>query len=230
MAWAVSGCSLLQPWIAPASVVCAPHDREIARLNAVVAEKDAEIENLQVQQNLQAKALTQTTGEVARAEVKLRRLATQADAASHLAEVEVSLQGMWAEVRPPHAAELLAQAQRILDAGETSFRRGDYGTAVELAAQSQVLIEMVSGHLRSAPAARSEVEMPFQVPVALITRRDSNLRAGPGRSAALLGVLPKETPVQADAYQDEWLRVRTEDGRTGWVSGSLLEAPHPVVE
>lgn len=228
--WAVSGCALLQPFMPPASVDCAPQDREIARLQQTLAEKGAEIESLLAQQNVQAEALTQSTGEVARAGVKLRRLATQADAASHLAEVEVALQGLWAQTHRPRAAAQLVQAQRILDAGAVSFEQGDYGTAVEFAAQSQEIIGMVTGRRGTALAARDAVEVPFQIPVALRTRIDSNLRAQPGRAASVLGIVPEGAPLQAQAYRGEWLRVRTAEGLTGWVFGPLLEAPPPGAE
>lgn len=223
LAWGVSGCALLDP-LRP--TLCEQPYQEIARLQQTLAEKDAEIESLQAQKTVQAEVLTQTSGEVARAEIKLRRFATQADAASHLAEVEVALQGQWAQTHAPRAAAQLVQAQRILDAGGVAFARGDYAAAVELAAQSRELIGMVTGR-KSAAAARGTVDVPFQVPVALRTRIGSHLREQPGRAGAVLAVLPQGTPVQALAYRGEWLRVRTGDGRTGWVFGPLLEAPEP---
>lgn len=231
LAWTLSGCALLQPPAPPpAPVACAQEDREIARLRQSLTEKDAEIQRLHTQQNVQAKVLEQTTGEVARAEVKLRRLATQAGAASQLAEVEVALQGLRAETLPRRAAAQLAQAQRILDAGAASFAQGDYGAAVELAAQSQEFIDMVASDRRRHATAARGVEVPFQVPVVLRTRIDGNLRAQPGLKASVLGVLRQGTPLQAHAYRGEWLRVRTEDERAGWMFGTLLEAPYSGTE
>ena len=231
LAWTLSGCALLQsPAPPPPPVVCDQQDREIVRLQQTLIEKDTEIQQLRAQQHVQAKVLKETTGEVARAEVKLRRLATQADAASQLAEVEVALQGVRAKAHPRRAAAQLAQAQHILDAGAASFAQGDYGAAVELAAQSQEIIDMVAGRRGSAAATRDAVEMPFQVPVALRVRIDSNLRAHPGRTAVVLDVLRQGALVLAHAYRGEWLRVRTEDERAGWVYGALLEAPHPAAE
>lgn len=231
LAWILSGCALLHPPAPPpAPVTCDQQDREIVRLQQTLAEKDTEIQRLHAQQHVQAKELKETTGEVARAEVKLRRLATQADAASQLAEVEVALQGMRAEAQPRRATAQLAQAQHILDAGAASFAQGDYGAAVELAAQSQEIIDMVAGRRKPAPAMRNAVEVPFQVAVALRARIDCNLRAHPGRTAAILGVLRQGTPLQAHAYRGEWLRVRAEDGRAGWVFGPLLETPRPAAE
>lgn len=231
LVWMLSGCALLQPLApAPVSVVCDQQDREIVRLQQTLTEKDAEIQQLRAQRNVQAKELKQTTGEVARAEVRLRRLATQADAASQLAEVEVALHGMQTKPLARSAAAQQAQAQQILDAAAASFAQGDYGAAVELAAQSQAIIEMLAGRRGSAAAIRDAVEMPFQISVALRVRIDSHLRAGPGRSAEVLGVLRQGALVQAHAHCGEWLSVQTEDGRAGWVYGALLEAPHPTAK
>lgn len=189
------------------------------------------MQQLRALQNMQAKALKQITVEVARAEVKLRRLATQADAASRLAEAEVVLKGMQAEAQAPHRASQIAQAQRLLDAGAESFAQGDYGAAVELAAQSQEIIDMpASGRRGPVPAARDAEEMPLQAPLALRARIDSNLRAQPGRTEPVLSVLRRGTALQAHAYRGEWLHVHTDDGRAGWVYGSLLEAPHPPAD
>lgn len=226
LAQLLSGCALLQPPAPPPPLVsCERQDGEIALLQQALAEKDAEVHRLRAQQNVQATELEQTTGEIARAEVKLRRLATQADAASQLAEVEVALQGIRAAALPQRATEQLTQAQHILDAGSAAFAQGDYGTAVELAAQSQEIIDMAASGRGKSAVARSALEVPFQVPVMLRTRVDSNLRAHPGRKASVVGILRQGTSLQAHAYRGDWLRVHTEDGRTGWVFGALLEAP-----
>ena len=52
---------------------------------------------------------------------------------------------------------------------------------------------------------------------------NSNLRQKPGLSAAVLGVLKKESTMIADAYQGEWLLISA-DGRSGWVLNTLVEA------
>lgn len=223
LAWLLPGCALLQPPPPPppqTTVACAEEEREIGRLQQALAEKDAEVRQLHAQQNVQAKVLEETAGEAARAEVKLRRLATQAGAASQLAEVEVALQGAHATHAERAGAQLM-QAETILNAGSAAFAQGDYGAAVEFAAQARQVIDMVAG----GRATQAVVEVPFQVPISLRTRSDSNLRAHPRRAAAIRTVLPQGTPVQAYAYRGDWLHVRTGDGLEGWVHASLLEAP-----
>lgn len=223
LACLLPGCAVLQPPPPPpqTTVACEEEEREIARLQQALAEKDAEVGQLRAQQNVQAKVIEETAGEAARAEVKLRRLATEAGAASQLAEAEVALQGARAKHAERAGAQLM-QAESILNAGAAAFAQGDYGAAVELAAQAREIIAMVAVGRRAAQAA---VEVPFQVPVSLRTRSDSNLRAQPWRTAAVRTVLPQGTPLQAYAYRGDWLRVRTGDGDEGWVHGSLLEAP-----
>ncbi|MFN2330004.1 MAG: SH3 domain-containing protein [Chromatocurvus sp.] len=228
------GCALLQspapPSASPsASTLCAEQDQQIGRLQQALAQKDAEIQQLRAKQNLQAQALEQTTGEVARAKVKLRRLATHAEAASQLAETEVTLQRLRSTQQSERADEQLARIQRILDAGAAAFAQGDYGVAVGLTAQAQELIGMLES--RTAVAATQDtVEVPFQIPVMLRARADTNLRARPLSSAALLEVLPQGTVMQVHAYRGEWLQVRTDEGRTGWIFGPLLEAPYPAAK
>ena len=187
------------------------------------------MQQLRAQQSVQAKALKEITVEVASAEVKLRRLATQADAASRLAEAEVALQGMETETQTPLRAVQIAEAQRLLDAGAESFAQGEYGAAVERAAESQAIIETLAGGGRLVPGARAE-ETPLHTPLALRTRIDSNLRAQPGRTEPVLSLLRQGTALQAHAYRGEWLHVHADDGRAGWVYGPLLEAPNPPAE
>lgn len=230
--WActTTGCTLLRqpPAPAPAAPDCSQPLQEIARLQQALIDKDAEIGQLRAQQNVQAKELRQTTGEVARAEVKLRRLATEAGAASQLAEAEVALQSLTKS--PPNGATAQRlQAQQLVAAGSAAFAQGDYGAAVEFAAQAQALVGMVK-ETQAASSARARTEVAFPIAVALQTRVASHLRAQPGRSAAIVGVLKPATPVYALGYRGDWLRVRVEDSRVGWVFGALLEAAQPSAE
>ena len=67
---------------------------EIERLQKLLAENEVQIRSQQVRQQDQAKALQETTSQAARAQVKLRRLATRPAAASTVAEVEVAMENL----------------------------------------------------------------------------------------------------------------------------------------
>jgi len=91
----ITGCSLLKPVLVAAPIsqheTCEAQQREIERLQQQLAEKEVLIRNLNARQQDQAKALQETTSQVTRDQVRLRRLATQPGAASPIAEAEVAM-------------------------------------------------------------------------------------------------------------------------------------------
>jgi hypothetical protein len=206
----------------PAPCTCDEPYREIARLKHDLANKEAEIRDLRSQQREQIKVLQESSRQAARATVKLHRLATQADAASYIAEVEVALATLRSSTEAGSGASLFAVAQEILQSAAAPFARGDYGAAMDRAAQAQQLIAMLaSNRVRSMQPARAS-ELPFQVPIPLRVKIDSNLRRQPRGNAKVLGVLKESTPLTAHAYKGNWLRVEASDGRSGWVHQSLF--------
>ena len=202
---------------------CDDQNREIARLRQDLAQRDADLRDLRSSQRDQVKVIQESTREVARAKVKLRRLATQADAASYIAEVEVGLQALRNAPGAPRAIPLQALAEGILQATAAPFAQGDYGAAMDLAAQAEQLVAVVADERgRRASPARVAGETTFQVPVSLRVTADSKLRRQPLGTAAIIGVLPKESALIAHAYKGSWLRVETASGRAGWVEQTRL--------
>jgi hypothetical protein len=208
---------------APACPVCDDGSVEIARLRQELANREAELRDLRAQQREQARALQETAKEATRAKVKLRRLATQADAASYLAEVEVAVETVRLPAEAPAAAPLVALAREILAASATPFAQGDYGGAMDLAAQAEQLV-VVAGNARAGKGARPPPEAPFDVAIRLRTTQGGNLRRQPNGKSAAVGALPAGSPVVAHAWQGGWLRIETEDGRAGWMFQSLVTA------
>ena len=208
----------------PAPCTCDEPNREIARLKHDLANKEAEIRDLRSQQREQARALQESSRQAARATVKLHRLATQADAASYIAEVEVALATLRSSTDTGSSgASLTAVAQEILGSAAEPFARGDYSAAMDRAAQAQQLIAMLASNRgRSTPPPRAASERPFQVPIPLRVKIDSNLRRQPRGNAKVLGVLKESAAVTAHAYKGNWLRVEAPDGRSGWVHQSLF--------
>lgn len=214
----------------PASSMPLPDDslneqqKMILYLLRVLAEKEAEISNLRVHQQSQVKELKETTSQAARAEVKLRRFATEADVASYLAEVEVAMVVLQSTLGTERKRSLQVLAQRLLDTASTSFKQGEYSIAADHVAQAEQFIDMLKDD-NSVAATQTAPEVPFKVIIPLKIKVDSHLRRQPHNSAAVLGVLQKATPVIAQAYHGQWLQVQTEEGETGWVLAELFEAP-----
>ena len=231
---ALSGCVTPPPAPVPLDATdreptcpsCEEQTREvIARLRQDLANRDAELRDLRSNQRDQVKALQESTREVTRAKVKLRRLATQADAASYIAEVEVSMESLRSSLGATSTVPLTVLAQGILDSTAAPFAQGDYGVAMDRAAQAEQLIALVA-HYEVRQGSRRPVpgEVVLQLPIPLKVTVDSNLRRQPLAKAPVVGVLKKDSLLVAHAYKGSWMQVETEDGRSGWVDQTLLGA------
>jgi hypothetical protein len=141
----------------PACVPCAEQTREIERLRQDVASRDAEVHDLRSTQLVQVKVLQESKREVTRAKVKLRRLATRADAASYIAEVEVAIDTVRSSAAVKSNDPQIVAAQRLLDSTSAPFPRGDYGAAIDRAAQAEQLIasaQLKASSRKTAVAAK----------------------------------------------------------------------------
>ncbi len=195
---------------------CDDQNREVVRLRHELAQREAELRESRTSQREQVKVLQESKGQAERAKVRWRRLATQADAASYIAEVEVALQALRKEAGG--GIQLLALAEGILQSTAPLFAQGDYGAAMDLAAQAEQLVTVVADdRARRASPARAAGETPFQVAIPLRATVDGPLRRQPLPSAASLGVVAKDAPLLALARKGGWLRVETADGRAGWM-------------
>lgn len=209
----------------PTCPSCAEQTREIERLRRDLANRDAELRELRSNQREQVKVLQESRREVTRAKVKLRRLATQADAASYIAEVEVAMASLRSSIGAKSTPPQLAAAQGLLDSTAAPFAQGDYGVAMDRAAQAEQLIASVAddyARLRSARRTTSQGRLQAGIP--LKATADSRLRRQPIGKARDVGVLKKDSPVIARARKGGWMHVETEDGRSGWVDQTRLAA------
>jgi len=232
----LSGCVATPPVVAPptpspppfeatarpqACPSCDDQAREVARLRQDVAARESELRDLRSNQRDQVKVLQESTREVTRAKVKLRRLATQADAASYIAEVEVAMASLGATPAVP----MLSLAQGILDSTAAPFAQGDYGLAMDRAAQAEQLIAIVAYYRKrpdTHPAAPGE--FPLLVAIPLKVTVDSKLHRQPRATAPVVATLKKDSLLVAHAHKGNWVQVETEDGRWGWVGQMRLGA------
>lgn len=226
----LAACSTSQPAAAPTPtpaptpVRAAPEtvtvrdpemERELARTRVQLLERTAQLAEMD-------RRLGEATTEVVRAMARLRTLATRAEAASAIAEAEVTLQqlrGRAGTQAPPEAA----QAEAALKAASAAFDVENYGGAVYLATQAKRAATAGRGRLaEGGGAAARSGERAFAVPVPLTTTTRANVRAAPAGNAEVLATLPAGTTLTAFAYEQEWLRVTLADGRSAWVHQSLV--------
>lgn len=205
---------------------CAELRAENARLRSRLGEREAELHELRLTQRTQAIALEQQTRQATQAAARLKRLATRADAASYIAEVEVAMATTRSTTGLADDDARLAVAQGYLASSRRPFERGEYGAAIGLASRAAGLIAGASGiPVRPAPLHHASAIVAFEAPVPMRVTVDSHLRRGPGASAAVRGVLRAGSTLVAVASSGRWLRVEDRDGRAGWVYEPLLGPP-----
>lgn len=215
---------VLAPLPAPVCPQCIDYSQEIARLRQDLASREAELKELRSSQRDQVKVIQETAREATRAKAKMRRLATQADAASYLAEVEVALKALRGSLPPAPPQPLLVLAQGLLDSAAAPFKEGDYGAAMDRAAQAEQLVTVVADQAPQAGRSRVPGEVPLSVALPLKVVADTQLRREPAPRGATVIAVKKDSLVTAHAYKGSWMRVETEEGRSGWLGQAQLGA------
>jgi SH3 domain-containing protein len=193
-------------------------DEKLARQHLQLLEKDAEIKALN-------QKLESAIQEVVRAMAKLRGLSGRAEAASNLAETEIALKSVPAEpILRPKDADLL-QAQQLLRMASEEFKKQNYDGTVYLTSQVKMLIRPRNDRpMRgAAEAAKMDGELALSPVLSLRASNRSNVREGPGPAFKILFVVERGTPLSGLSYNGVWVRVKTDDGRAGWVHYSLID-------
>jgi hypothetical protein len=189
-------------------------ERRAGRLEIKLLERDAQLADLQSR-------LDDTRQEVVRAMAKLQTLASRAEAASGMAEAEVSLRTL--STGGQQSAPEAAQVTRLLQESSAEFEKQNYAGALYLANQAKTLASAARGRLaatdRGAPVAG---ETPFALPVGLKTSSRGNVREGPGTSFKVAFAAEAGLGLTGYSYVDEWIRVVDDNGRSGWIIRSLV--------
>jgi uncharacterized protein YgiM (DUF1202 family) len=192
-------------------------DKRVARVDLLLLAKDAQIEDLQAK-------LEDTRAEVVRAMAKLQTVASRAQAASAMAEAEVSLQSMKSGAAQPPEAE---QVTKLVRQSATEFDKQNYAGALYLANQAKTVALSYRGRL--ALGTREGTlpgETAFAKPIRLQMTTRGNVREGPGTSFPVAFAVETGTMLTGYSYADEWIRIRDQTGRTGWVFRSLVSRPN----
>jgi hypothetical protein len=186
-------------------------EKQLARSELQLLEKDAQIEDLQTQ-------LDDARQEVVRAMAKLQSLATRAEAASGIAEAEIALQSLRAS-----GAQVSAELGDLMKQSTAEFDRQNYGGALYLANQAKSTAATARGQLASVDRGSLRPgEVSFALPLELETTARANVRDGPGGDFKVLLTLPAGAPVTGQSFAEQWVRITDDSGRRGWVYRSLI--------
>jgi uncharacterized protein YgiM (DUF1202 family) len=192
-------------------------EKRMARLELQLLERDAQVEDLQAR-------LEDARAEVVRAMAKLRTVASRAEAASGMAEAEVSLQSL--KSGGTAEADEIAQVWQLVKQSAAEFNTQNYGGALYLANQAKALSTSFRG--RSTDTARGGSragETAFALPIRLRVANRGNIRQGPGTNFSVAFAVESGTSLMGLSYTDEWIRVTDDSGRSGWIFRSLVGRP-----
>lgn len=197
---------------------------KMAKLQLSLLVKETQIKELSERQALLQERLNEAFQEVVRAKAKLRSLESKAEAASNIAEAEVALKAMKTRAAGQDKGLGVIQIEHLLKMSAQELKKQNYGGALFLASQAKSLIKMGQQRLMSRgkiPVMAGEVSFALPVPFKIL--RKSNLRKGPGSNFKVLFTLKKGASVIGHSYKDQWVRVKSMDGRRGWIFHTLLD-------
>src|SRR5712664_426019 len=193
-------------------------EQRAARLELRVLEQEAQVDELQSR-------LDDARREVVRAMAKLQSLATRAEAASGMAEAEIALQalrGANGNSAPPSPE--YAQGSQLLQLATTEFDQQNYAGALYLATEAKNAAAAGRGRVASDDrSATRRGEVPFALPLQLQTTGRANVREGPGAGFKVLFTLETGVPIVAYSYVDQWVRIRDDSDRPGWIHQTLID-------
>lgn len=189
--------------------------QEVGHLRLQLLAKQAEINQLLISHE-------QALQTAARANTRPRGIDNKADTVAAIAEAAVTIKNA-REIAADEQQPALAHAEHLLETSRKEMQAGNLDTASFLAAKALQLAQLPQPLSNSKPADQSTgSEIPFVIPITMVTVRKSNVREMPEIGSKLLFQLAGGIEVKALGYKDLWLRIATEQGREGWIYYSLL--------
>jgi len=190
-------------------------DEQLAETRLRLLEQDAQSGDLN-------KKLDEATLEVVRTKAMLQSLESKAEAASTLAEGEIALKALKAKGARMDDGGLV-QAEALLNKSNQELKKENYGGALYLAAQAKSLIKSDQDRLRNQDnVIPLKGEVSLAIPIPLRADGSANVRTGPGLDNPVAFSLKEGDTLVGYSYRGVWVRIKTDDGRSGWIHYSLI--------
>ena len=130
---------------------------------------------------------------------------------SAVAEARTALDSVTHDV--PWRRDRVSEARAHLEEADRQLAADHLGSAIYFASRAH----------RTTEALRAEAQQVAEWSDRRVIRGDRvNLRAAPSETGSVVDVLARATPLYPERSFQEWMLVRTPDGRVGWVHRKLL--------
>lgn len=199
---------------APASA--SEFDARLARLQAMLAEKDAQVQNLD-------KKLSETIQEAVRTKAKLRGQENKADAASNLAEAEAALKTLKDSPEGSEKRPEVAQAHALMAMSADELNKENYSGSLYLTNQVKSLLKDLQEKAQGREQlSLSDGEMLFALPLPLKSLAGGKVREHPAADAAVAWSVDRGAPLTAYSHKGPWVHVKGEGDQWGWIFYNLV--------
>ncbi len=192
-------------------------DGKLARLQLLSLEKEIQKKELNIK-------LEEAMVEVVRTKAKLRSLETKAEAVSALAEGEIALKTLKTNVADQENDAKSSKAEELLKASGLELKKENYSGALYLTTQAKALIR--EDQERSKDREKKAMmagEVPFTMPLPLQTISQTKVKEGPSLDSKALFAVQQGTAFVGYSFRGPWVRVKAEDGRSGWIYYKLVD-------
>ena len=190
-------------------------ERRLTMAELRLLEKEAQVEDLEVR-------LVDTRTAVVRA-MGRQTLTSRAEAASGMAEAEVSLQSLRAS--QGHQVGETLQVTHLVRQSSLEFDKKNYGGALYLADQAKALSTSFRARGTTASEAPRPGETAFALPFRLKVETKGNILEGPGTNFGIAFGVESGSVLTAFSFTDGWIRINDDRGRNGWIFLGLVGRP-----
>lgn len=194
-------------------------DTKLARLQALLSEKDAQIQKLH-------RKLDDTIQETVRTKSKLRSQENKADAVSSFAEAETAMK-TFKESRPgADKWSEITQANALMQMGADELKKENYSGTLYVTNQVKAVLKDVQENAQGRDTMTPlDGEVLFALPLPLKIAASGKAREHPAADSAVAWSVERGTSPVALSYKGPWIRVKGEGGRSGWIFYNLIASP-----
>jgi len=194
-------------------------DVKLARLQALLSEKDAQAQKLQ-------RKLDDTIQEAVRTKSKLRSQENKADAASNFAEAETALKTLKDPLPGSDKRPELAQANTLMKMSAEELKKENFSGTLYATNQVKAILKDIQDRAQEREKVTPmDGEVLFALPLPLTIAASGKVRERPAADAAVAWSIERGASPTAVSYKGSWIRVKGEGDRWGWMFYNLIAGP-----